>query len=76
MGKGYYFTLSVEIPTDIPTQKAKEYYMSTSFISTLESEYGCEVEPIGITKDLKRAEYKVYIYEGREKVVNEEINKV
>jgi len=67
MGKGYYFTLSIEVPNDAPTKKSREYYIGEEFIKTLEDEYCCEVEAIGFTKDLKRVEYKVYMYEGRDK---------
>ena len=66
MGKGYYFTLSIEIPKDMPAQKAREYYTSAPFISTLEAEYMCEVvfDKIKTEKTESRAEYKVYMYEG------------
>ena len=67
MGKGYYFTLFIEIPESMPKDKANEFHKN--YTAQLETDYGCEVEYIGITKDY-RAQYKVYMYEGREKVVD------
>jgi hypothetical protein len=66
MGKGYYFTLSIELPEN--TQKAKEAYTSENFIQGLRNEHGCDVEFDKINNG--RAEYKVYMYEGREKVAD------
>lgn len=66
MGKGYYFTLSIELPEN--SQKAREAYSSENFIQSLRDEHGCDVEFSQIKDD--RAEYKVYMYEGREKVAD------
>lgn len=63
MGKGYYFTLSIEIPESMPKDKANEFYKN--YTKQVGEEYNCDVEYIGITKDFKRAEYKVYLNEGR-----------
>lgn len=62
MGKGYYFTLSIEIPEDMPKDKATEFYKN--YTAQVGEEYNCDVEYIGITKDY-RAEYKVFMNEGR-----------
>lgn len=62
MGKGYYFTLSIELPEN--TQKAREACTSENFIQSLKDEHGCEVDFSQI-KD-GRAEYKVYMYDRKE----------
>ena len=60
MGKGYYFTLSIEIPNEISEQKAREIYSHQNYINSLKDQYGCEVDFIRVAN--KRAEYKIYMY--------------
>jgi hypothetical protein len=64
MGKGYYFTLSIEIPKEIPEQKAKEVYSSQKYVESLVEHYGCGVDFLRIANH--RAEYKVFMYDRRD----------
>lgn len=68
MGKGYYFTLSIEIPDTMPKDKANEFHKN--YTTQLREEYNCDVEYIGISKNY-RAEYKVYLNEGRKEKVSD-----